>query len=620
MNIRLLAKLLGTLSALIGAFMLFSMPWALPNIGRRTDQRPHGNLETESFWALLASMAICFVVAAVLYGYGRRAKGRLYRKEAMAVVGLSWILATVLGALPYWFSGTCRGPAVRIIHPDAPPLVARGNWQWFRAWRPQPVETAEQFRVIQALVDAKPNVEGLSLSDLRQRSGIAAADEVFAQLKNDANWSVYLVGPGEEPAPFDRASNYRLRWTRMTICDALFESQSGFSTTGASVISELQDTQVIQYSMLFWRSSTHFLGGLGIIVLFVVLLGQGSAGKALMRTEVPGPTAEGTSARMQHSAWAFAGIYVALVLILTVILMLEGMSAFDVLCHSFGTMATGGFSTYNNSVGFFADKPAIAYTIIVFMILAGTNFTLMYLFLLRQPGKLLADVEWRTYLGIILVVTALIVTVGVGVGDSGFESAGTAMQNGLFQVASIITTTGFSTHDFDQWNQLSRLLLLILMFVGGCAGSTGGGMKVIRHVLFGRILWIQLERAFHPRVVRPLRASGDESVDDAELSMGILVYFGLVLTLFVFGWLFIVGFEPDSTWGDRVENKLIDSASSVVATLNNIGPGLGSVGPSQNYGNFSGLSKIMLVWMMMLGRLEIWPILVLFAPSFWRDQ
>jgi len=246
MNLTLLCKLLGLVAVLLGGTMAFSLPWALEN----------WEVERHGFFGLLGAMAVCFVVAGVLRFIGRREHGQLFRKEAMAVVGLSWILATVLGALPFVFSGTCRAPGVP-----------------------------------------------------------------------------------------------------MTPVDAMFEAQSGFSTTGATVLTELEDPTVVPRCILFWRSSTHLLGGLGIIVLFVAILGQGSAGKALMRAEMPGPSQSTPQARMQHTAWVLFVIYACLNVVLTLFLLLEGLSLFDSLCHAFGTMATGGFSTYNASVGHFASSP-----------------------------------------------------------------------------------------------------------------------------------------------------------------------------------------------------------------------------------------------------------------------
>jgi trk system potassium uptake protein TrkH len=193
------------------------------------------------------------------------------------------------------------------------------------------------------------------------------------------------------------------------------------------------------------------------------------------------------------------------------------------------------------------------------------------------------------------------------------------LRYGLFQVVSIMTTTGFATDDFDRWNHFGRGVLFMLMFVGGCAGSTGGGLKVIRHILFIKILQLEVEQAYHPTVVRPLRLGG-KPVEEGDLRKNILVYFSLILAIFIFSWMFVVTFEPDSTWGDATQNKLLDSASSIAATLNNIGPGLGTVGASRNYGHFSWWSKSLFVWLMMLGRLEIFSILVLFAPRFWRSR
>jgi trk system potassium uptake protein TrkH len=399
----------------------------------------------------------------------------------------------------------------------------------------------------------------------------------------------------------------------MSIADALFESQSGFSTTGATVITNLEQPGV-PHCILFWRSTTHFLGGLGIIVLFVAILGQGSAGKALMRAEMPGPTKEGSHTRMQHTAWLFAAVYVGLNVLLAVIYMLHGVTAFDAICHAFGTMATGGFSTYDTSVGRF-NSPSIEYITTFFMALAGTNFTLLYFLLIGKAAKLWVDVEWRVYIGVILLATALVVATGLASGDF---VRGDAIRYSLFQVVAIITTTGYGTADFDAWNDFSRGLLFMLMFVGGCAGSTGGGLKVIRHILFFKILKLEIEQAYHPSVVRPLRLGG-EPLTDQNLRRNILVYFAFIGALFVLSWLFVIGCEPNAMWASS-DNKLIDSASAVAATLNNIGPGLGVVGSTQNYAEFTSYSKILFVWLMMLGRLEIFSILVLFSPGFWRSR
>lgn len=557
MNTPLVARMLSLVAMLIGGSMVFSLPWGLPVLGGRWEHERPGML------GLLGSIILCFAVGGILRYLGRNSRAPLFRREAMAVVGLSWVLATVLGALPYELSVTQRAPGIG-----------------------------------------------------------------------------------------------------MHFIDAMFESQSGFSTTGATVLTDLEDPALVPRCILFWRSSTHFLGGLGIIVLFVAILGQGSAGKAMMRAEMPGPSHSSPQARIQHTAWVLFLIYAGLNLLLTFVLMVEGLSVFDALCHAFGTMATGGFSTYNASVAHFAtvpglNGPLIEMTIVGFMFLAGTNFMLLYALLRREIRSVLADVEWRTYAGIIAAATVTIVVAGMfshdfrsmTVGAASIESTeeqiervgaepravsseplpvvkenrrreslGEAVRYALFQVVSIMTTTGFCTADFDGWNSFAQALLLVLMFVGGCAGSTGGGLKVVRHILFFKTLRLETEKAYHPSVVRPLRLQG-VPVEDQRLRMNVPVYFGLALAIFTLSWLFVVAVEPESTWtdyGHEIEHKLIDAASAVAATLNNIGPGLGVVGATKNYANFSPASKLLFIWLMMLGRLEIYVILVLFAPSFWR--
>ncbi len=508
--------------------MSFSLPFAFPALADRTHLPAAESYERAGADGLLISMAISMVVGTALMLTGRRhRRGPLFQKEAMAVVGLSWVLATILGALPYYFAGV-------------------------------------------SIREGQP----------------------------------------------------------MTFIEAMFESQSGFSTTGATVLTDLETPELVPHCILFWRSWTHFLGGLGIVVLFVAILGQGSAGKAMMRAEMPGPSKEGAMPRMQHTALVFAGIYVGFNVLLTIVYMIEGMSLFDGLCHAFGTMATGGFSTYNRSLGGF-DSPLIESTTIVFMILAGTNFTLIYLTLIGGPKRLFGDIEHRTYIATIFVVTGGVVFFGMRAGDEGFVDLADAIRNGLFQVVSVLTTTGYGTADFDQWNNFGRGILLLLMFVGGCAGSTGGGMKVIRHVLFYKILRQEIERAHRPRVVRSLRVGG-AVVDDPNLAHGIVVYFSMILAIFVFSWLLLITFEPTSTWdsvidtegaataSSTLDEKLLDCASAVAATLNNIGPGFGVVGATQNYAGFSQGAKILFVWLMMLGRVEVFSILVLIFPTFWR--
>jgi trk system potassium uptake protein TrkH len=600
MNFRLLARILSIVSLLISGTMAFSLPWAFPVLSGTPE------FEWRGFSALVGSIAIAAAAASVLRYFGRESRGQLYRKEAMAVVGLSWILATVLGAMPFLLSRTARDPMVRLQTAADPPEVAGVA---------QNLLSGDEFAVVWAVRHA--GGAGIGEAQLAAESRVPGAAAMLRELARSSDaWSEVLD---------DSDGRFRLRWVRMNVADAAFESQSGFSTTGATVITELEDPVLVPRCILFWRSSTHFLGGLGIIVLFVAVLGQGSAGKALMRAEMPGPTKEGALARVQHTAWAFTGIYCGLNVALTIALWFEGMTLFDALCHAFGTMATGGFSTYNKSVGHFATMPGvngelIEYTIVLFMFLAGSNFALLYFALIRKPGRMFADIEWRTYTGVIVAATLLVIAVGSKTGD--FSNLRDALRYGLFQVVSIMTTTGYGTHDFNEWNSVGRGLLFLLMFVGGCAGSTGGGLKVIRHILFLKILRLEIEHAFHPTVVRPLRLGG-EPVEDQSLRKNVLVYFSLILVIFVFSWMALLTVEPDETWlrgSTSVQHKLIDSASGIAATLNNIGPGLGTVGATQNYAHFTSASKFLFTWLMIVGRLEIFAILVFFFPGFWRDR
>lgn len=506
--------------------MLFSLPWAHPGLGWRAhlDLPPESmTFELRGFLALLGSSMISALVGLTLLTLGRGAKlQQLFRKEAMATVGLSWILATILGALPYILSDTHIG-----------------------ADRP------------------------------------------------------------------------------ITMIDALFESQSGFSTTGATILTDLEDPALVPHCILFWRSSTHFLGGLGIVVLLVAILGQGAGGKAMMRAEITGPTKDSQFSRMQKTASVFASIYILLNLVLAIIYYASGMSLFDAMCHAFGTMATGGFSTYNASLGHF-ESAWIEYVTIVFMIIAGTNFALLLVVASGNFRRLFTDPEWQVYIAILLVVSVGVIGFGMWTGD--FPDYSSAVRDALFQVSSIMTTTGYGTDDYDQWNNFGRGVLILVMFVGGCAGSTGGGMKVIRHVLLAKILRQELELSYHPRVVRPLRI-GSQTIDDNDVRKHILVYFGLVSAVFACSWLVLITVEPDRQWlgneaevssPDSLDNKLLDCASAIAATLHNIGPGYGVVGPTANYAGFAPWSKCLFVFLMMLGRLEMFSILVLFVPRFWR--
>ncbi|MEE2685223.1 MAG: potassium transporter TrkG, partial [Planctomycetota bacterium] len=428
MNYRLVSKYLGVVCLLIAVAMACSLPWAFSGLGYRSFEGERLRVvqdffERDGFLGLLAGILLCTVIGLLFRHWGKTAQQgeRVYRKEAMAAVGLSWVLATVLGAIPFVVGRVQYTPAVKLQGANEAPLVFRSHIHWRNQWSTPPVGAdgrwldTDQYRLLEILLSS---ADGRTGDQLAAETGIEDAEKKLQDLADRGeSWKKVLVIP-ESVTQDKRLLKNRIRvaWVHMDVVDALFESQSGFSTTGATIISDLENPRLIPHCLLFWRSTTHFLGGLGIIVLFVVLLGEGSAGKALMRAEMPGPTKEGSTARMQHTAWIFAAIYLVLNLVLAIILMFLGMTVFDASCHAFGTMATGGFSTYNTSVGYF-DSAAIDYVIIVFMLLAGTNFTLLYLLLLRQPGMLLADVEWRTYISLIVLVTVLVVAIGIPTGD-----------------------------------------------------------------------------------------------------------------------------------------------------------------------------------------------------------
>jgi trk system potassium uptake protein TrkH len=618
----------------MGSCFLFAVPW----FGHRTgDDWQSQSFETGGFLGLLLSVIVSLAIGMTLRRYaGDDVKSETpRRKEAMAVVGLSWMIATILGALPFWISGVRYAAPIRIDSRDQievfdMSIAPRQQWKTLG----QPV-SAGQFKVLTALLKDDLPSQGMTYVELNTDTGRDDCANIVNSLATIPGLNRWLIVPSES------AGAVRLRWLKMRFANSVFESQSGFSTTGATVINKLEDPGLVPYCILYWRSMTHFLGGLGIIVLFVVLLGGDSAGKMLMKAEMPGPSKDGATPKMQDTARRFGIFYLALNVLLTVLLMFAGMNLFDAICHAFGTMATGGFSTYDASVGHF-DSAAIDYIITLFMIAAGTNFALFYtLVVLDKSGKdfwvwirgkftsIFSDIEFRAYLAIIVFSTIAILASGMVAGDWDSTADAAAEDSivatllhsirfGLFQVVAIVTTTGFGTHDFDSWSQFGRCLMFALMFIGGCAGSTGGGMKVIRHVLFVKILGQEIEHAYHPSVVRPLRLGG-VVYDSQEMRRGILVYFGLVAIIFMASWLAIVAVEPNSTWlEDQTENKLMDSASAVAATLNNIGPGLGIVGATKNYSDFSPASKLIFTWLMMLGRLELFSILVIFSWPFWK--
>ena len=384
--------------------------------------------------------------------------------------------------------------------------------------------------------------------------------------------------------------------------DALFESASGFTTTGASIMT---DIEAAGRGILFWRSFTQWLGGMGIIVLFVALLPElGPGARFLYKLEVPGPTAEAFQPRIHDTAAVLWKIYLALTAIESGLLMLAGLDLYDALTHTFSTMSTGGFSPRNASVGAF-DSPLVQIIIIVFMILAGTNFSLFFFgFRQKRRWNLYRDPEFRLYIHILAGASLLVMWDLLRTGA--YTKPLRAMLDAVFQTVSIATTTGFATTDFDAWPVLGRMLLVGLMFVGGCAGSTAGSMKVMRMVIGLRSAVREMRLIFSPNTVISVFVGGKAVPDSVVRSVA--GFFILYLSIWGVGTLLLAVSGPD----------LVTCATASAATIGNIGPGLGAVGPTGNYAFFDSWDKGLMILLMWLGRLEIYSIAAIFTRAFWR--
>lgn len=383
--------------------------------------------------------------------------------------------------------------------------------------------------------------------------------------------------------------------------DAVFESISGFTTTGASILADIESRS---HGLLFWRSLTHWFGGMGIVLLALAILPLlGVGGMQLFRAEVPGPLHERLTPRISQTAKLLWGVYVLLTVLEAAALRLAGMSLFDAICHAFATMATGGFSTRNASVGAYAN-PAIHWIIIVFMFLAGTNFTLHYLALRGKLRAYTRDDEFRFYFSVIAIAFVLISLPLVL--QQVYPTLEQAARHGLFQTVSIMTTTGFVTADYLLWPPVAHAVLLVLMAVGGCAGSTGGGIKVVRLLILFKAAKSELQKLLHPRAVTTLWFNG--RAVPAQLATNVLGFLLLFMLIYIAGIVVLTLSGHD----------LLSAVGATAATLGNIGPGLGSVGPVENYAHFLGWEKWLLMFFMVVGRLELYTVLVLFLPEAWR--
>lgn len=452
---------------------------------------------TSTIYAFLASSGITAACGGLLWWFGRRATGPIFRADAIFLVAVSWLLLGVFGGLPYMFDGAFTNPA-----------------------------------------------------------------------------------------------------------DAYFETISGFTTTGSTVMIEIA---AHSRALHWWRTLTHWVGGMGIIVLFVAIFPQlGVGGKFLFKSEVPGPITEGLKPKIKQTAAALWWIYVCFTIVEAIILWLLGMTVHEALTHAFATMATGGFSTRNGSVGEF-DSAAIDLVISLFMVAAGVNFGLYFEMIRGNWKRALQDRELHVYLAIVAIVTALITWNILGM-DQRHDTLFESFRYAFFQVSGVITTTGFGTDDFDIWPPFSKMLLLLLMCVGGMAGSTAGGIKVIRIIVVFKAIYAEIYKVFRPQSVLAIRIGS--AVIPREVLSGIMGFFALSMVTFALASLYMAYIGLD----------IVSAVTSVAATLFNIGPGLGRVGPTQNFAFIPTSGKVVLSFCMILGRLEFMTILVLFLPDFWRRR
>jgi trk system potassium uptake protein TrkH len=384
--------------------------------------------------------------------------------------------------------------------------------------------------------------------------------------------------------------------------DAFFETMSGFTTTGASILRP-EEYSLISHGLMFWRSLIQWLGGMGIIVLSLSILPiLGIGGMQLFIAEVPGPVPDKLHPRIKETAKRLWGIYFIFTLTEMLLLMLGGMSFFDAICHSFTTMATGGYSTKPDSIAYFSS-PYIQYVIIVFMFLAGTNFTLSYFAMHFRLKQVINNEEFRFYLFFIFLFAIIITFILRFTSDITLESS---FRHALFQVVSILTTTGYTTTNYLKWVPIGITLIFLIMFFGGSAGSTGGSIKIVRVVLLLKNSILELKRLVHPSAVIPVRLNSQAVSSQIVTNVLAFVSFYILTVMISTGVISAMGYDLESSLG------------AVAATLGNIGPGIGAVGPVENYAHIPVFGKWFLSFLMLIGRLELFTVLILFAPSFWK--
>ena len=382
--------------------------------------------------------------------------------------------------------------------------------------------------------------------------------------------------------------------------DAFFETVSGFTTTGASVLTNVED---LSKGILFWRSFTHWLGGMGVLIFIMAILPHESGRSIhILRAEMPGPMVGKITPKLKETARILYLIYIAMTIIETILLKIGGMPLYESLLHAFGTAGTSGFGIKSDSLAGYA--PHLQWMIMIFMLLGGINFNLYYLIFAKQFKAVANGTEIRIYFGIILV-SGIAVTINI---LPLYDGLAEAIRQAFFHVSSLITTTGYSISNYALWPSFSKTLLLVLMFIGGCAGSTAGGIKILRYILVFKAIFRDIKQMLHPSAVASIRFDG-KIVDDKTIN-GISLYFAVYFIIF-FIVLLLLSFEPFD---------FETNFTATAACFNNIGAGLGEVGPLGNYAAYSPAAKLLLVFTMLLGRLEIFPILMLIMPSFWNKK
>ncbi len=400
------------------------------------------------------------------------------------------------------------------------------------------------------------------------------------------------------------------------IPDLIFETMSGYTTTGSSIIGDIES---LPQSIIFWRSMTHWLGGMGIIVLAIAILPLlGIGGMQLFSAEAPGSGISGDKIhpRISNTAKRLWFIYIGLTLAETLLLNFAGMSLFDAINHSMSNIATGGFSTKNDSLSHWNSIPLIQYIIVFFMILAGTNFLLIYLSIIGKFKKLIYNTEFIWFIVLIsffVIITTIILNTNIDLNSTNFDhpqvygKLEASFRHALFQVVAVMTTTGFVTGDFAGWSPFLTMLFFGLMFFGASSGSTSGGIKISRHLILIKNGFLEFKRSLHPNAILPLRYN--HSVVKKEVVVNILAFFMLYLILF------IIGAAVLSTQG----LDFISSIGGSAASIGNVGPALGSIGPAFNYEQITGFAKIWCSFLMLVGRLELFTILIIFTPYFWKN-